>query len=203
MLHDLASQAEHLCVAEGGSAPKTVRARKPSAQPPPASKFGSGIWGAGFGLRLGVWNVVGVERCTPKDVTDAVGTAVQLEHMRLVVSLARGGSMKGCVPTDCWTRSGRMDGPGTPTLIELPLDVHSDRWLIEDILHTSSHKAPLIQFWRGKEMLEIAAGEREQGNTCLQAMISHVSSAVGATGAPNGIRVLREFLAGRLPASGA
>ena len=56
---------------------------------------------------------------------------------------------------------GVLDGVGTPTLLELPLEVYNDSSLLEDVLRTSAKKAPLIQFWRGSEMLELAFVRRK------------------------------------------
>ena len=204
-LHDARRQEEHLQKAQRQSAScSTQPASKQEAEVlVGASKFGSGIWGAGFGINLGVWNVVGSGRCTPKDITDAVGTAVQLHHVRVVISLARSGSLRSFVPLTCWTKDGGLDGMGAPTLLELPLEVYNDSSLLEDVLRTSAKKAPLIQFWRGSEMLELAFGPQERNNQLLRTLLAHTTCAVGAIGAPNGLRVLREFLQGKLSAGGA
>eukprot|EP00439_Symbiodinium_sp_Y106_P039004 s2204_g4.t1 len=203
-LHDARRQEEHLQIAQRQSPScSTKPSSKQEAVVVGASKFGSGIWGAGFGINLGVWNVVGTGRCTPKDITDAVGTAVQLHHVRVVISLARDGSLRSFVPLTCWTKDGGLDGVGAPTLLELPLEVYNDSSLLEDVLRTSAKKAPLIQFWRGSEMLELAFGLQERNNKLLLTLLAHTTCAVGAIGAPNGLRVLREFLEGKLSAGAA
>lgn len=204
-LHDARRQEEHLQKAQRQSPSCSTEpaSKQEAGVVVGASKFGSGIWGAGFGINLGVWNVVGTGRCTPKDITDAVGTAVQLHHVRVVISLARGGSLRSFVPLTCWTKDGGLDGVGTPTLLELPLEVYNDSSLLEDVLRTSAKKAPLIQFWRGSEMLELAFGPQERNNKLLQTLLAHTTCAVGAVGAPNGLRVLREFLEGKLSAGAA
>ncbi|CAE7788357.1 unnamed protein product [Symbiodinium sp. CCMP2456] len=204
-LHDARRQEEHLQIAQRQSPSSSTEpaSKQEAGVVVGASKFGSGIWGAGFGINLGVWNVVGTGRCTPKDITDAVGTAVQLHHVRVVISLARGASLRSLVPLTCWTKDGGLDGMGAPTLLELPLEVYNDSSLLEDVLRTSAKKAPLIQFWRGSEMLELAFGPQERNNKLLRTLLAHTTCAVGAIGAPNGLRVLREFLEGKLSAGAA